>query len=391
MATISKRKRGGWEIQFVIDGKRKSFYPGVIPKREATQVKVHLEAIVSAHKAGLSMPDATALWLADRFEYQEKLHKLDLIEAPAKEQDCPTIAACVESYIQSRSDVKESTATVWRRCQKHITSFFTSNPRIDAVTLSDVKDFRQYLLRDGNIKSDGGLSENSTRKMCSIARQIFEDALERELIQKNPFSHKSIPTNVRANRSRDFFISAEQAERIYEACPDVQWKLIFALSRWGGLRCPSETLAMTWDHVRWDRGIIIIPSPKTEHHGKDFREFPIVPKLNEVLLDASELAGADEYLITKYRSAESNLRSQMHKITRRAGYTPWAKTFNNLRASCETELLENHPYHVVCAWMGHTKAVSMTNYAQVRDSDFEKARATCTVKSTVESDGSTVN
>ncbi len=28
-----------------------------------------------------------------------------------------------------------------------------------------------------------------------------------------------------------------------------QWRLIFALSRYGGLRCPSEHLALRWGHI----------------------------------------------------------------------------------------------------------------------------------------------
>ena len=39
-----------------------------------------------------------------------------------------------------------------------------------------------------------------------------------------------------------------------------------ALSRYGGLRCPSEHLALKWSDVDWDKSRIRVPSPKTEHH-----------------------------------------------------------------------------------------------------------------------------
>jgi hypothetical protein len=38
----------------------------------------------------------------------------------------------------------------------------------------------------------------------------------------------------------------EERNKVLEACPNAEWRLIFALSRFGGLRCPSEHLVLTW-------------------------------------------------------------------------------------------------------------------------------------------------
>jgi integrase len=73
--------------------------------------------------------------------------------------------------------------------------------------------------------------------------------------------------------------------------PRAQWKLMVALSRYGGLRCPSETLSLKWADVDWERNLIRIPSPKTEHHdGKDCRLIPLFPELRPYVLDAFEQA-----------------------------------------------------------------------------------------------------
>ena len=47
--------------------------------------------------------------------------------------------------------------------------------------------------------------------------------------------------------------------------PDWKWRLIFALSRFGGLRCPSEHLALTWADVdrEGDRIRVRTPRPNT--------------------------------------------------------------------------------------------------------------------------------
>ena len=68
------------------------------------------------------------------------------------------------------------------------------------------------------------------------------------------------------NSSRAHFITADTIEKVIGACPDAQWRLIVALSRYGGLRCPSEHLCLTWGDVDWEHNLITIRSPKTEHH-----------------------------------------------------------------------------------------------------------------------------
>jgi hypothetical protein len=80
-----------------------------------------------------------------------------------------------------------------------------------------------------------------------------------------------------------------------------------------------------------------------------------------------------EYVITRYRSASSNLRTQLTKIIKRAGLVPWPKLWQNLRATRETELAENWPMHVVCAWIGNSQAVAAKHYLQVTDEHFEQA------------------
>ena len=44
------------------------------------------------------------------------------------------------------------------------------------------------------------------------------------------------------NADRQYFVSRGEAGKVLEACPDSQRRLLFALCRYGGLRCPSEVL-----------------------------------------------------------------------------------------------------------------------------------------------------
>src|SRR5688572_32383175 len=65
----------------------------------------------------------------------------------------------------------------------------------------------------------------------------------------------------------------------------------------------------------------------------------------------------------------------MERIIRRAGVKPWPKLFHNLRSTRQTELTEKFPSHVVCAWLGNSRAVAQDYYLQVTDALFTQAVA----------------
>ena len=148
-----------------------------------------------------------------------------------------------------------------------------------------------------------------------------------------------------------------------------------ALSRYGGLRCPSEHLALTWADPDWERDRLRVTSPKTEHHeGKAERWVPIFPELRPYLAEAFERAPEGAvHIITCKRDMDQNLRTRLVKIIRRAGLTPWPKPFHNLRASRQTELAAEYPLHVVCAWLGNSALIAQKHYLQVTDADFRRA------------------
>ena len=65
------------------------------------------------------------------------------------------------------------------------------------------------------------------------ARQLFRAAKRGDLIQRNPFDDLKIPDA--ANPARLFFVTREMTEVVLSQCPTNEWKLIFALCRYGGL------------------------------------------------------------------------------------------------------------------------------------------------------------
>lgn len=75
-----------------------------------------------------------------------------------------------------------------------------------------------------------------------------------------------------------------------------------------------------------------------------------------------------------YRDASnSNLRTGLLRILRRAAIKPWERLFHNLRASRQTELCDDFPSHVVADWLGNTPGVADKHYLLVTEQHFQKA------------------
>ncbi len=367
MASISHEKKTGRRtVQFVGgDGKRRSVRLGKVSKRQAEAAKLRIEDLVACKKTGTAPKGTTAEWLASVPDViRRRLERVGLV-GPQERRDCPTVAAWIRQYVESRTDVKTRTRTNMEQAEKDAVKFF-GGKRLDAVTAGDAEDFRIYL-------KERGLAEGTLRRRCKRVKQFFISAAKRKIIAENPFA--DIKCGDYANPTRYYFVSPEEAQTVLEACPDAEWRLIFALCRYGGLRCPSEVLRLKWADIDWENDRFTVHASKTAHHADGgVRQVPIFPELAPYLSERFEQAEpGDEYVITRYRGGSANLRTQLNRIIKRAGLTPWPKTFQNLRSTRETELTETFPVHVACKWLGNSPKVANRHYLQTTEEHFAQA------------------
>ena len=100
---------------------------------------------------------------------------------------------------------------------------------------------------------------------------------------------------------------------------------------------------------------------------------PLFPEIRSALLDLFDAAEpGEDRVIVRYREG-CNLNPQLRRIVKRAGVTPWPRTWHNMRASRQTELASSYPLATVCAWIGNTKAIAAGHYLQTTDADWERA------------------
>ncbi|MEM0915466.1 MAG: phage integrase SAM-like domain-containing protein [Planctomycetota bacterium] len=166
---------------------------------------------------------AGAEWLrAADGELVGRLAKLGL----TSDRDRVTLGGFVDDYISSRQDVKASTRTVYLRTRRHLADFFSETRRLDTIRRGDADLWRSWLL------ADRGLAENTVRRTCGIAKQFMRAAVRRGLIPENAFEDQVVA--VRPNTARFYFVTRQEADAVLDACPDDEWRLLFALARFGG-------------------------------------------------------------------------------------------------------------------------------------------------------------
>jgi len=365
MASISTNKKNGTKrILFRgADGERKSVRLGKVTMRSAESVKTKIEDLVTAATTGHTPADKTSRWIAGlEFELHSKLAKTGLV----KPRGVGALGDFTQSYIDGRVDIEASTRVNLESARRHLITFFKPDTAMRNIGPADAEDFRLYMVSEK-------LADNTARRIIGRSRQFFTAAIKRGLIQTNPFD--GIPASVRANQDRFYFVTREETQKVLDACPDDEWRLIIALARYGGLRCPSEILALKLADVNWEHDRVCVPSPKTKRYeGKASRMIPLFPELRPWLLKVFDQAEpGTEYAITRYRGGKTNLRTQMLKIIRRAGIEPWGKPFQNMRSTRETELAETFPMHVVCKWIGNSQPVAAAHYLQLTDEHFTRA------------------
>ena len=228
-----------------------------------------------------------------------------------------------------------------------------------------------------------GHAAATVHRQVKYARQFFGVAVKQKLISTNPFTDVKAKNYTPTDRLE--YIPCETIHKIIEHA-NPTWRTILALARFAGLRCPTEVCSLRWEHINLAEGRMTVSSPKTEHlEGKAYRIVPIFAELRRYLEEAYELAEPGEVFVVGgpqgevYRQSAAlgwkgtNLRTTFAKLIRRAGVKEWPKPFHNLRASCETDLMHEHPIHVVTAWLGNTPKIAISHYLQTQASDFEKA------------------
>jgi integrase len=357
----------------------------------AEEFRWNLEQLL---ESGQNPDPRVTRWLASM---NDRLHT-KLVEfgiAQPRIRSTPMLGVHVATWLAAQC-VKPNTRRNYEQASSYLLRFFGAQKDLRIIAENDGEQFRTWLCghpclsrksKDGTrIPTDRKLARPTVSKFVKVARQTFKAAVKGKVIGHNPFD--GVKAGGQSNRKRQHFVTLADIQKVIDASPDAQWRLLLALSRYGGMRCPSEHLALRWQDVDFVRGQITVWSSKTEHNeGGECRMLPMFPELRPYLEDALELAekpAPTDFVITRYRDTRQNLRTQLCRIIREAGVKIWPRPWHNLRASRQTELVERHPAHVVCSWLGNSIEIARDHYLQITDAQFERAVNVPTARQTAQ-------
>ncbi len=117
-----------------------------------------------------------------------------------------------------------------------------------------------------------------------FTRQFFAHAVRCDRIDRNPFSDVSHKGG--NPRTRQRYVTEEETARLIDAAQNWVWRTINALSRQGGLRCPSEELSLKLADLDCEHEAMTITASKTENRGQGQWVVPMFARLRPFLEEA---------------------------------------------------------------------------------------------------------
>ena len=347
-------------------GKRRAIRLGKVSKKHAEGILTRVEYLIAAKSAGMPLDGETARWLASLDdELHERIARVGLTDARVTQATVTLHDLFTAFNADARHDIKASTRTRQEQAQRHLLDFFGEHRDADSIGPDEADAWRSHLL-------DAKYAHATVAKSVQLARQFYSWALRRRMVESNPFSE--VRAGTQTNAARLVFVSRDDIAKVMDEAPTAQWRLLIALSRFGGLRVPSEAFMLRWQDIDFSRMRMFVRSPKTERHANAAgRHVPIFPELAGLLLSAFEEAGdGAERVLSDFRPG-TNPNTQLRRLIVRAGLKPWPRTWHNLRASRQSELVSEFPIATACAWLGNSRLVAAGHYITQSDADWQRA------------------
>jgi len=367
MASVINDPNGRKRIEFTgADGRRKRVRIGVANAAKADAFRAKVEELANARAGGYEPSREAVAWFAALPPLlRKRVSAAGLMPPSADPARRELSLGGLLTEFLAAAEVKAGTRKVYEQARDKLVEFFGAGKLIRDLTPLDAEKWKQWL-------KAAGFAEATVAKRVKVARQAFKAAVRWRLLAESPFA--GVRPGSQRNKARQFFLSRADAATVIAGCGDTDLATAFALARFGGLRVPSEAVALKWSDVDEAGGRFRVTSPKTERHpGGEQRWVPLFPELLPHLAAARRRADAvgSPFVLTEKRSATQNLGTRLERVLARVGVKRYPKLFQNLRSTRQTELVaDGWPQHVVCAWLGNSEQVARDHYFQVTDADY---------------------
>ncbi|QDV74281.1 tyrosine-type recombinase/integrase [Botrimarina mediterranea] len=352
------------------EGERRTLYLGKCPKRWAQDFAINCERLIQHAEFGEPLDRKTSTWLAElKPTWREKLAAKGLAEAATIVSIEDLVDDCLRSAIGS--GVQPSTMQKLHDAAVNLFEYFGRGRSIHAVTPGDASDYAGWLRQNGRRDGRGTqLAASTTGKQLKTVSGFFRRAVSKEVARRNPFEGLAREA---PGADAQQYIPREVVERVLRQC-EPALALRVALTRFAGLRHPSEVEALELDWINLPERRLLAFSPKNQRHEhKRWREIPIDPTLAPYLEDAVEKAPTGtRYVAWERRGVSATAwRNALERACKRAAVVPWRSLWHSLRGSRANDLIDaGIPEHVVCTWQNTGPKELRRHYLRPTDEHF---------------------
>ena len=364
---------------YLPDGRRVTIRLGA-GQKQAIGASKAIGDLIDSTKADVEPSVTTKAWIEKTVSSQlcETLIQCGLIEemperlSGSADSRKVLISQIADQYIKTRGAGQSSeTITIYRKAKKNLISCF-GDVDIRSLKAKDGREFWRWLIEEGNAKAKKGevkgLAPNTAKQRLRFARAFFQHAIEDEIIDRNPFKASGLKTSQSAAEKE--YIPFSVIDDVIAQCPTHEWKLLLTLVRTIPTRIPSEIEELTWADVDVEKNSLLIHSPKTRTIGKSARLVPLLEPLKSMLADAYQKAEEGEQYVFPTLRSNTNPATTAKKYVTKAKHKVWGNFWNSIRASTETDLMDEYGLRRACQWAGNSPTTAMKNYALIRKTDF---------------------
>jgi integrase len=343
-------------------GKRETIYLGSVPKRWAEDFARHVERLIEHVEYGEPIDRKTSAWLAEVGpKWRKKLAARGLAAAETIATLADLVAECRAQTIAGGAAA--STVVKLDAAGRNLVEYFGPRRSVHGVTPGDAADYARWLRVSGRRDGSGkGLAATTTAKQLKTASGFFRRAVMKEVCHRNPF--EGLAREAPGSDAQQY-VPREVVLSVLKHCSPAL-ALRVALTRFAGLRHPSEVEAVQIEWVNLPERRLLAFSPKNQRYDhKRWREVPIDPEVASRLADAIETAAPGEvYVAWQNRGVTATAwRNALERACKRAAVVPWRSLWHSLRGSRAVDLLDaGVPEHVVCTWQNTGPAELRKHY-----------------------------
>lgn len=380
MARPVKNKNGTWSLTFQFQGKRAKFTLGKISKPQAFYFASKVDLLADFKKnGGALLPGELQSWVDGVHDrHRQQLSDIGVFSDYYSNITVIELTRLFLEDYESRPGIEESTKRKTRSTLENRIG------KLEKYRLSDIEPKQKSsrrnalpilspesrkILVDFNSWQRNFYAKATWSRDNKLLRSIGKYAVENGFCDFNPFT--TLPTESMVNDERNATIPVESVLDAMDACLDPDTELALALARFSAFRTPSEVRTLKWKHVDFNNGRIEILDSKKKRP----RFMPLFDRVRTALESQLAHTERERFVVSKsFRSkSDSDNYQRISEAIRRSGQELWPRLRQNLRSSCENDLLEIFPERLVAAWVGHTIRVSRDHYQKQRNSSFAAA------------------